>query len=122
MKQCPNCQVPLLLTYVPYGAEQCQEIWRCVRCTYQENGALCEGAVHVEPEFTITVTLQRQNLTPQTIKALRQMDPRLTEEPLIHVFTQLKTRAYWTIPSLSYQDVQRCQEICDQWNLIYHIR
>ena len=120
-KICPNCGVELVLGHIPFDDKQCREILSCVRCRYREQGKLCEGEVHVEPEFTLTVKWDVHPLSIEQIKVLRTIDPRLANLPVSDVFTRLRSIQQWDIWSLSHRRLVDVKRICDFAKLHYEV-
>jgi hypothetical protein len=121
MKQCPTCNVDLLLCYAPYSLMQCLEIWRCVRCAYEEKGDLCDGEVHVEPSFTVTIKWQTDELTIEMIKVLRSMDYTLKNLSATKAMSLLKQKHHWSIEALSHSKMSALKSRCQELNLDFEI-
>lgn len=111
----------MLQCFAPYSATHCLEVWCCVRCKYGEQGDLCVGEVHFEPEFTLLIVWNPNELSLEIIKTLRNIDSRLTHLPVTQVFHQLRAQQQWNIPGLSHNAMRKLELICKELNISYKI-
>jgi hypothetical protein len=121
IKTCPDCDVALQLRFAPHSDTHCSEVSCCVRCKYQEQGDLCAGEVQAEPEFTLTIAWKPNELSLETIKTLRNIDPKLTHLPMTEVFHRLRAQQQWDISELSHNEMRKIELICKKLNIIYKI-
>ena len=92
VRMCPTCDVGLVLCSAPHSSTQCREAWHCLRCKYEEEGDLRDGEVHVEPEYTLTIIWNPDELTTEKIKTLREIDPRLARLSAVDAVAELRRR------------------------------
>jgi hypothetical protein len=121
MRACPNCGEVLHLLLAPHSRTHCREVWRCLRCKYEEIGCLREGEVHVEPEFAITITWHPDSLTVDKIKAIRGVAPELAVLPVSEAVSRLKSLQQWTISGLDRVELDRLRIFCERSGLHYEV-
>jgi hypothetical protein len=123
-RQCPTCFVRLNLGYrqVTNGVEDdCQEVWFCPRCKYQEFGDFVDCIIHIENEFSLVIDWRSGVPTIQEIGAVRLLDPDLKYQSLSMVIAQLKAKPEWKIGGLRKHRLDDLRQLADQLKLNYHI-
>jgi hypothetical protein len=122
-RQCPNCSVALHLGLRSISAAEnlCQEVSVCVRCEYRELGAVVEGTIHIEPEFSLIIEWRSGTPTMAEIRAIRKLDYNLEYISLPIVIATLKAKPYWIIQNLPLGKLYRLIEVAKNLNLKYRI-
>lgn len=117
---CPNCGVVLYQFSRPHDSSHHYEYWRCVRCGHEEGAVLRPGEIHVEPEFTLTLTWPGDTSLKE-VRAVRMMDPIAAAQPLADLVSTLRQTRNWVIHSMSHEQVCEAVDACKRAGLTYEV-
>jgi hypothetical protein len=122
-RRCSNCCIDLLLGLRPVHKieNNCQEIWFCVRCKYEEFGDFREDTIHFEDELSLIIEWKLGMPTVEEIGAVRTIDPNLKYRSLLIVIAELKTSPNWKIEGLRKDKLSELCQLSEQFGLKYRI-
>ena len=119
---CPTCRIAMNRFSFPHGHTQIRDIWACLRCKREEHGPLRDDVIEIEPEFTLVISWQPEDLSAELITTLRGIDQQLGELPAAEAVKKLRAAHRLEIGGLSHNDVWKIKTRCDNSGLYYEIK